>query len=381
VGDDTIGNTTECDGAPVECRALLIGPGTTRNKFHACCNGVGCGILSKVSGLILIPFFIVLLIFFCFYESKVRPGSVMAYVPGFLSLIGVAMLTVSSFYLVELSQDYVGFAYPEVGSSVVGRFTIPFREYFRHIEAVYRWVAQPYNKPQFLLGSFSFSGWWYYYPVAFALKTPVTFLLLTVLAVCGLAYLAKTVKAYSEEEKKSFFFLLGSFFFVFLFFIVSCRSNLDIGIRYILPVYPFLAVFIAISFFLLRSHLKRSRQFLSAVLIACTLGSAVTGIMSFPHYLGYFNPFIGADENADRYLIDSNLDWGQDLKRLGIWTEQNGIAAIRVVYFGGGDVNYYLGRRVIWGSEMDLLADFFSGVPGYYAISRHIFRSSSFFLN
>ena len=61
----------------------------------------------------------------------------------------------------------------------------------------------------------------------------------------------------------------------------------------------------------------------------------------------------GGPKNGYKYAADSNLDWGQDLKRLAVWTEQNNIQKIYVDYFGGGDAKYYLGDKLLpwWGDR------------------------------
>jgi len=66
----------------------------------------------------------------------------------------------------------------------------------------------------------------------------------------------------------------------------------------------------------------------------------VENVAHYPSYIAYFNESIGGNRNADRVLIDSNLDWGQDLRRLDRWCRDNHVAYITVHYFGGGDVEW-----------------------------------------
>jgi hypothetical protein len=98
----------------------------------------------------------------------------------------------------------------------------------------------------------------------------------------------------------------------------------------------------------------------------------LSSVLTYPSYLSYFNEFIGGRQNADKYLIDSNLDWGQDLKRLALWVDDNNIPEIYVYYFGGGEPWYYLGRKA---------RDISPGArkPGYYAISRQLYRMRDFY--
>jgi hypothetical protein len=95
-------------------------------------------------------------------------------------------------------------------------------------------------------------------------------------------------------------------------------------------------------------------------------------LRAYPSYLSYFNQFIGSHRNADRFLIDSNLDWGQDLRRLNEWATANSVDALAIHYFGGGIPEYDLEARVIggYGPGRDPLP------KGWFALSRHMYRVS-----
>ena len=69
--------------------------------------------------------------------------------------------------------------------------------------------------------------------------------------------------------------------------------------------------------------------------------------MFFLHYLSYFNELAGSSKTGYKFVVDSNYDWGQDLKRLTRFVEENKIEKIYVDYFGGGDVSYYLGEKYL----------------------------------
>jgi hypothetical protein len=80
---------------------------------------------------------------------------------------------------------------------------------------------------------------------------------------------------------------------------------------------------------------------------------AFSSLSIFPYYLTYFNELAGGAKNGYIYAADSNLDWGQDLKRLAKWLDENNIKKIKVAYFGGSDTNYYLGDKYEpwWGDK------------------------------
>ncbi|MEK7090500.1 MAG: hypothetical protein AAB930_02850, partial [Patescibacteria group bacterium] len=87
--------------------------------------------------------------------------------------------------------------------------------------------------------------------------------------------------------------------------------------------------------------------------------------ITFPFYLSYFHALAGGTEGGWRYAVDSNYDWGQDLKRLSVWAKKNNVDRLYFDYFGGGDPRYYLGSRFEpWNSA--------KGAPppgSYFAIS------------
>jgi hypothetical protein len=110
------------------------------------------------------------------------------------------------------------------------------------------------------------------------------------------------------------------------------------------------------------------RQLIVAALVAWQIGA---NLSTYPSYIAYFNTFV-SDREKDDLLIDSNLDWGQDLHRLARWKRENHVGAMAVHYFGGGDPSYELGpEAVLWAGP--------NGGPlprGWFALSRHFYRLS-----
>jgi hypothetical protein len=115
---------------------------------------------------------------------------------------------------------------------------------------------------------------------------------------------------------------------------------------------------------------KNIRKYYFATVAVLLLWLAAGTAFAYPYYLAYFNEMIGGSKNGYKYVTDSNVDWGQDLKRLEKFVDENGIDKIRVDYFGGGDVKHYLGdKAVIWHAD--------SGQePGWYAISATFLQNS-----
>jgi hypothetical protein len=109
-----------------------------------------------------------------------------------------------------------------------------------------------------------------------------------------------------------------------------------IGLRHILFVFPFIFVFTARFF-----KLALERRLLSGLAFLLVAWYLVCSIRIHPHYLAYFNEYVGGPANGYKYLVDSNLDWGQDLKGLKKYMENRGIEKVKLDYVGTIDLDYY----------------------------------------
>jgi hypothetical protein len=198
-----------------------------------------------------------------------------------------------------------------------------------------------YYRPAFLLGQYSNTGFWSYFFYAFLLKTPLPALVLILTA------LVLSLRRFAER-RWPVIFLLGP---AGLYFLVATVSHLNIGLRHLLPIYPFLYV-LAGGLVL---ELDRWRRTTRMVILLITVGAiAVSSRIVFfpangskwqtvsPHYLAYFNELAGGPANGFKELVDSNLDWGQDLKNLKLWLVAHDIKEpIYLCYFGMADPRYY----------------------------------------
>jgi tetratricopeptide (TPR) repeat protein len=183
--------------------------------------------------------------------------------------------------------------------------------------------------PAYLAGEYSTDGWWHYFPVAFLVKTPVPVL---VLFTAGLiAY----VRRRSPLGPSSYWFVAippG------VYLVVAMASGINIGVRHILPIYPFVLIVAAATAAQWFSSTRRAAR---PALAALTVFSAVTYAVVYPHTLTFFNHVVGGPANGSRLLSDSNLDWGQHLKLLKKWMDRERVDHINLAYFGTGDPAYY----------------------------------------
>jgi 4-amino-4-deoxy-L-arabinose transferase-like glycosyltransferase len=167
-----------------------------------------------------------------------------------------------------------------------------------------------------------------YFFVAFFAKSAPGFLLLVAALGAGLW------RSGSRAREEARLFLLP----VLVLFLASVGSAYNIGIRHLLPVYPFLAL--AGAGLLARMAPRRGLVLALALL---PLVSAIELTRIHPHELSYFNSLVGGPESGRRMLTDSNVDWGLELRRLASELARRGVADPTVVYFGGDDVAYRVG--------------------------------------
>ena len=169
----------------------------------------------------------------------------------------------------------------------------------------------------FLCGKWSDSGWWYYYPAAMCYKTPLVLLALIAISVVLICRRAKTATLAE----------LAPWIAAAVYLASALTSKVDIGVRHVLPVYPMLAVGIAVEFW----RLGRNWKIGGVIGAAWLAGVAVTAA---PDFIAYTNECGGGTANGYKVLLDSNYDWGQDGRRLKAWMQANHVPQIYLDFFG-----------------------------------------------
>ncbi len=262
---------------------------TYQNRLFAG-GSLGLALLSKFSALLLFPCLLLLAIIYARQEKV----SVLARVVTIFA-IGVILLWLG--YAGNLLPWWQGISYQ-----------------MRHAGD---------GHAAFLLGMHSDSGWWYYYLVAFLLKTPVPIIVMFIAAL----YLNRSRE---KAEKMAELILLLP---VIVFFGTFTVMHQSIGLRYILPVYPFL--------FVMAGSLMQYGDKVRVIACVLTFWLIVTTLTAVPDYLAYFNELAGGSRNGYRSLVDSNLDWGQDLKGLKSYMATKGVKRITLSYFGADSPQRY----------------------------------------
>jgi hypothetical protein len=193
----------------------------------------------------------------------------------------------------------------------------------------------------YLMGMRSDKGWWYYFPVVFAVKSTMAALAATLLLVGQASwpvrdFFLRSPGAVLRRLRAAPFFWLGLLVPPAVYFVFSMTSAINIGMRHILPVYPFL--YLAAAVLLTRANAARWARYAAVTLVALQIAECAS---IFPDYLAFFNAISGGPGNGPHYLVDSNIDWGQDIKKLRSWLKAHGTDGARVAYFGNAQMYYY----------------------------------------
>jgi 4-amino-4-deoxy-L-arabinose transferase-like glycosyltransferase len=324
-------------------------------------------ILTKTSGNILAVLFVVLIGLAFLLRKIAQPRRFF----GHFAVAAATGIVVGEIVIAGLAGPaYVREKHPQL-ESPAARLALPFVEAAANVRAVRALVQKGHEFPQFFLGEQRSTSWPHYYLVAVLLKTTIPALLVAIVGIVAFARRLPERGAAGKADPR--FAAAACFVFAAAYFAAASMGQLAVGVRYVLPIYPavYAGALIAIHTRWRDSAALRRRVAIGlAVLLTW---HTAENLVAYPGYLAYFNEIAGGKANADRFLIDSNLDWGQDLRRLGIWARANGVSSLTIHYFGGGDLAADLpGIRAtaIAGPGLAALP------PGWFAVSRHFYRLS-----
>ncbi len=256
---------------------------------------LGLALLSKYTAVLLVPLCVVLALFW-FFQTKSLPWR------GCLIFGAVGLAVFLLGYRGNLEPYFAGLQYQ--------------REYVSRPQ----WV--------FLCGECLPCRWGcYFYTTSFLLKTPIAAMIGLVVAIW--VFVKKAVRGEWISET----FLLAPALAIFALFAVHAQCR---GLRYLLPMYPFLFVFIAggITYLL-------SRKIVAILCGGLALWYLGASLYIHPHYLAYFNELVGGPENGYKYFVDCDLDWGQDLKGLGRYMREHHIPKVLLSYSGSDSPQRY----------------------------------------
>jgi hypothetical protein len=214
--------------------------------------------------------------------------------------VGERLPQLGAAVLLALFIVWAGYRF-SFGKVYFANVKLPFPELYAGIKQVMAHNAEGHTG--YLLGERRTKGFWYFYEVALAVKTPLAFL-----AVMGYAIALACRKEPAVRR------LYVPFCFSAAILVVGAFSSINIGIRHVLPIYVGFSVLAGAAVARLLEA-GQTRRWIHSAVVALMVWFAATSLFSHPDYLPYFNALAGSQ--PEKILVDSDLDWGQDMKRAG----------------------------------------------------------------
>ena len=265
---------------------------------------LGLMVLSKFSCLLFFPAGCAFGLAWYWVRERPRFAALISMLKARIPTLGLALA-------IGLLLIWAGYRF-HVGDSGIAHLRLPAPELYAGIRQVSQHNAEGHDS--FLLGKRGNTGFWYFYPVAIAFKTPIAFLILMAVGF---------VMMFRKEARFGPLWIPLAFAVGIL--LPAAFSRITIGVRHVMPVYISFALVSAMA--LLRMlELSATRKWLLAVCGALVLWLAVSSLASHPDYLPYFNELAGSE--PEKILADSDLDWGQDLKRLSARLREGGATEV-----------------------------------------------------
>lgn len=226
-------------------------------------------------------------------------------------------------------------------------------------------VHHSHYRLAYLAGEYRSDGWLLYFPLALALKTTPAGLIILSVSIVTLAFV---------RPRRRLLRLAPAFAITLVGVTLAITSNINIGLRHILPVIVALWVLPASAASLCKKE-KIRRAFL-LILLICVISQSVSSLRISPHFLAYFNFLAGT--RPDLWLADSNLDWGQGLPELRSWVEKLSVnEPLHLIYFGTDIPERLSIRAVRFGDHyFDRAARVFPAPlkPGWYAFGATMYH-------
>lgn len=310
----------------------------SRKRSQALGVSVGLAILSEFSALVFLPVCGLLMLWA--YRNNVKRADIRVQIIRRLRALGTAFLLAAvvlvAGYRFTLSPPRLQSLRPAF-DRVLGATGTVHDIAYRALEtplpggALLRgldqlWAYNHEGLPNYFLGERRNRGWWYYFPIILAVKTPVAFLLLVI---SGILFIYRDR---SRDKRPRARAVVAASVGILA---VGMLAHINTGIRHILPIYLALAA-IAGYGALRMFQASRAWAAVAALLIAwCGVSSA----LAHPDYLAYFNEL--ADGSSGKFGVDSDLDYGQDLARLQKACERHHVDSLALIYNGSANPNRF----------------------------------------
>jgi 4-amino-4-deoxy-L-arabinose transferase-like glycosyltransferase len=317
-------------------------------RLALCAAATALGIAAKHSGVLILPTLVLLAL-----ADLLLPASgIIAHASHWkprLRRLGLALLAIAIFSYVVLWAFY-GFRYaarpgqlqmsPPL-SVYAGMLTHPFQRSVIEFLARHRLLPEAYlfgwvdillsqgTRPSFIFGHLYSTSKWFFFPAVFLLKTTLTLMLFLLLLPS-----ARISRDYGRRRELVFLSLPIAFFLVAVF-----SSHINMGVRYLLPIYPFCIVLASAAAASLFTRSVAARVAVAALLLLTIFSS----LRSYPNFLAYSNELFGGPARTYRFATDSNADWGQGLKWTKTYLDQHPDNNCWFDYYGNPtvDLAYY----------------------------------------
>ena len=292
----------------------------------------GCALATKMTALVVVPVFVLLAGLSVWHAGR-RATPVLVR-PRVLSIAGAmalfSVLAIATVWVTYLAVDpRLRFTTPSNAAPVDGLMglavhLLPLPEPYRDGLLVQITMEQRLSGAT-LFGRHYDTSPWFYLPAAVLVKTPLGMLLLWPAGVV-------TVLAVRRLRPAAPYLLLP----IGVLLLVSLSGDRGFGVRYVIWLPLFLAVAAA------STVVRQRRRWVLPAVFALVALTGISSLRTFPYYLPYANEAFGGPSQTYRHLSDSNVDWGQDLRRLGIYLEEQWPGEpVWLIYKGRGDPEYY----------------------------------------
>ncbi|HEU5352797.1 MAG TPA: glycosyltransferase family 39 protein [Terracidiphilus sp.] len=291
-------------------------------RLSVCCLAAGLALAAKHSAVLLLPISVVLAL--TEIARRRSAGAATAETRGRQALRLAAALATISLVSIAILWAFYGFRYqarpgnlqitPPTAAYLAGlkypaeAGIIRFFEHRKLLPEAYLYgvtdivLLSREGRPAYLLGHLYAGGRWFYFPAVFAIKSTLGFMFLLALVVAA-------KKIWRFEYRRELLFLLAP---PVIWFGIAMTSKLDIGLRHVFPIYPFLMVLAGGAAWMLA---RQSRRWAFAVALLLTFHIA-SSLWAFPAYLPYSNEAFGGPSNTYKVVSDANVGWETGLKAL-----------------------------------------------------------------
>lgn len=280
---------------------------------------IGVAVALKFTAMVLLPGLLLIGLIrpLSVFASRIKGGKLRAYfrrLPSIsqivvAAIIGFVVLWGSYFFQFNsLSKEIFWTETPRVRAALqpFKNIPIPMPGFFQGVINVFAHGQR--GHPTYLNGEFqpTGQGWWYYFPEALAIKEPVGVVLAVLIAT------ALAIVLTPRRPWRLLVILLPALFYLF----IAMKGGMMLGLRHLTPMLPLIYLFICFEL----ARAKAGRAGLALLLVLMAASYAET-LWRHPDYLAFFNVAVGGPDKGERYMLDGNLDWGQDVYRLGTWLQ------------------------------------------------------------